>query len=67
MPHGDPPARAPRIVVTLAVTEDQAEPRLGVLRNELYVAAVARHGATPVPLRPADSLDRKAASHRRAP
>ena len=60
MRPGDPPLRAPRIVVTLAVTDDQGEPRLGVLRNERYVAAVSRHGATPIPLdarTPADVRD----------
>jgi putative glutamine amidotransferase len=50
MSHGDPSPRAPRIVVTLAVPDDQAEPDLAVRRNDLYVAAVARHGAVPVRL-----------------
>jgi putative glutamine amidotransferase len=50
MSHGDPSPRPPRIVVTLAVPGDQAEPDLSVRRNDLYVAAVARHGAVPVRL-----------------
>ena len=43
-------ATAPRIVVTLAVAADQEHPDLAAGRNDLYVAAMARHGATPVPL-----------------
>ena len=50
MSRHDPSARAPRIVVTLAVPDDQAEPELQVRRNDLYVAALARHGAVPVRL-----------------
>ncbi|MEA2519055.1 MAG: putative glutamine amidotransferase, partial [Chloroflexota bacterium] len=42
--------REPRIVVTLAAPDDQAEPDLAVRRNDLYVAAVARHGAIPIRL-----------------
>jgi putative glutamine amidotransferase len=41
---------APRIVVTLAVAADHAQPDLAARRNDLYVAALARHGADPVPL-----------------
>jgi putative glutamine amidotransferase len=50
MSSPDAPARAPRIVVTLGVPDDQAQPDLAVRRNDLYVAAVARHGAVPVRL-----------------
>jgi len=50
MSSPDAPARAPRIVVTLGVPDGQARPDLAVRRNELYVAAVARHGAVPVRL-----------------
>jgi putative glutamine amidotransferase len=50
MSRHDPSARAPRIVVTLAAPDDQAEPELQVRRNDLYVAALVRHGAVPVRL-----------------
>ena len=40
----------PRIVVTLAVAEEHAQPDLAARRNDLYVAAIARHGAEPVRL-----------------
>ena len=40
----------PRIVVTLAVAEEHAQPDLAARRNDLYVAALARHGAEPVRL-----------------
>jgi len=46
----DASARAPRIVVTLGVPNDQAQHDLAVRRNDLYVAAIARHGAVPVRL-----------------
>ena len=44
---------APRIVVTLAdptLAADPADRAIAARKNELYVASVARHGATPVPL-----------------
>jgi putative glutamine amidotransferase len=44
------PTRVPRIVVTLAVASDQAQPDLAARRNELYVAAIERHGAAAVRL-----------------
>jgi putative glutamine amidotransferase len=50
MNPGDLAAGAPRIVVTLAVPDIQPEPDLAARRNDLYVAAVARHGAIPIPL-----------------
>jgi putative glutamine amidotransferase len=50
MRPGDVPLGAPRIVVTLAVSDVQPEPDLAARRNDLYVAAVARHGAVPIPL-----------------
>jgi putative glutamine amidotransferase len=37
-------------VVTLAVAADHTQPDLAARRNDLYVAALARHGADPVPL-----------------
>jgi putative glutamine amidotransferase len=37
-------------VVTLAVPDEQPEPDLAARRNDLYVAAVARHGAVPIRL-----------------
>lgn len=37
--------RRPRIVVTLAVAERHSRPDLAARRNDLYVDAVARHGA----------------------
>ena len=51
----------PRIVLTLAVAADQERPDLAEARNELYLAAVARHGAVPVRLdarTPAAARDR---------
>jgi putative glutamine amidotransferase len=60
MRPGDVPLGAPRIVVTLAVSDEQPEPDLAARRNDLYVAAVARHGAVPIPLdarTPATVLD----------
>jgi putative glutamine amidotransferase len=50
MRPGDPSALAPRIVVTLAVPDDRPQPDLAARRNDLYVAAMARHGAVPVRL-----------------
>ena len=41
---------SPRIVVTVAVAAEQARPDLAARRNELYLAAIRRHGGTPVPL-----------------
>jgi len=41
---------APRIVVTLAVATDQADPEIAARKNALYLDAVARHGAQAVPL-----------------
>jgi putative glutamine amidotransferase len=46
--------------VTVAVAAEQPRPELAARRNELYLAAVARHGGTPVPLdarTPADLRD----------
>jgi putative glutamine amidotransferase len=54
-------SRAPRIVVTLAVAEEHAQPDLAARRNDLYVAALERHGAEPVRLdarTPAGDRDR---------
>jgi putative glutamine amidotransferase len=48
--NGPPHATAPKIVVTLAVAAEQERPDLAAGRNDLYVAAMARHGAAPVPL-----------------
>jgi putative glutamine amidotransferase len=45
-----PSVGGPRIVVTLAVAGDHAQPDLADRRNDLYVAALARHGAEPVRL-----------------
>jgi putative glutamine amidotransferase len=50
MRSGDRSTRAPRIVVTLAAPDDQPQPELAIRRNDLYVAALARHGAVPVRL-----------------
>jgi putative glutamine amidotransferase len=41
---------APRIVVTLAAAGSHARPEYARQRNDLYLAAVARHGAQPIPL-----------------
>jgi putative glutamine amidotransferase len=41
---------APRIVVTLAVAASQADPEIAERKNRLYLEALARHGARPVPL-----------------
>lgn len=46
----DRPAHPPRIVITLAVAADHAQSDLAERRNELYVAALVRHGAEPVRL-----------------
>jgi len=43
-------AIAPRIVVTLAIAEWHSRPDLAARRNDLYVEAVARHGARVVRL-----------------
>lgn len=43
-----PAQDSPRIVITLAVADEQAQPDLARRRQELYLAAVRRHGATPV-------------------
>src|SRR5437667_3021050 len=44
------PATGPRIVVTVAVAAQQAEPAVAGQKNDLYAAAVARHGAVPIVL-----------------
>lgn len=43
-----PPAKSPRIVITLAVAAEQAPTDLAARRGELYLAALRRHGADPV-------------------
>ena len=48
MSRADPMPRDPRIVVTLAAPDGQSEPDLASRRNDLYVAAVTRHGAIPI-------------------
>lgn len=40
----------PRIVVTVAVPDDQPEPHIASKKNDLYAASVARHGAEPIVL-----------------
>ena len=45
-----PSTDRPRIAVTLAVAADHAQPELAARRNDLYVAAIERHGATAVRL-----------------
>jgi putative glutamine amidotransferase len=45
-----PAAGSPRVVVTLMVAADQPDPDNAARRNRLYLDAVERHGATPVPL-----------------
>jgi putative glutamine amidotransferase len=44
------PVASPRIVITVAVPARQPEPELSERRNALYVAAVSRHGGTPIVL-----------------
>lgn len=44
------PERAPRILVTLMQPSEQVNPATAVLRNALYVDAIARHGAAPIAL-----------------
>ncbi len=57
-----PPARTPRIVVTLMVAADQADPALAARKNALYLGSVARHGAAPIELdATASPAERKAA------
>jgi gamma-glutamyl-gamma-aminobutyrate hydrolase PuuD len=50
MTEQDRAVHRPRIVVTLAAAGDHAQPDLAARRNDLYVAALARHGAEPVRL-----------------
>jgi putative glutamine amidotransferase len=45
-----PRVRSPRIVVTLAAPGDHSRPEYARRRNDLYLAAVSRHGAEPLPL-----------------
>jgi putative glutamine amidotransferase len=59
------PTIAPRIVVTLAIAERHSRPDLAARRNDLYVEALERHGATVVRLDtrvPPDQRDRELAS-----
>ena len=52
----------PTIVVTVAVAARQGEPEIAARKNQLYAAAVARHGATPLVLdATAPAADRAAA------
>jgi putative glutamine amidotransferase len=53
---------APRIVVTLAVAGSHARPEYARQRNDLYLAAVSRHGAQPVPLDATCSMDERDAA-----
>ena len=53
---------APRIVVTVAVAGLQTEPDLAARKNDLYVEAVARHGAMPVVLDATSSRGTRAAA-----
>jgi len=46
----EPTGPRPRIVVTLAVAAEQARPELAARRNELYLAAVTRHGGEAIPV-----------------
>jgi putative glutamine amidotransferase len=58
-------SQRPRIVVTLAVAERHANPDLATRRNDLYVEAVARHGASVVRMDtrvPVDVRDRELAA-----
>jgi putative glutamine amidotransferase len=56
------PSRPPRIVITLPAPAAQREPDLAERKNELYVAAVVRHGGAAVPLdATASALERTAA------
>jgi putative glutamine amidotransferase len=52
MLRGMPPAagRSPRIVVTLAAPEHDADPVLAARKNALYVDSITRHGGTAIPL-----------------
>jgi putative glutamine amidotransferase len=50
MTEQDRAVHRPRIVVTLAAAGDHAQPDLAARRNDLYVAALARHRAEPVRL-----------------
>ena len=58
-----PPASAPRIVITVAVADRQAEPELAARRNALYAAAIERHGGEPIVL---DATSDEATPGRRA-
>lgn len=60
MPHAA--SRPPRIVVTLGDAAGTSDPAIAARRNGLYLAALERHGAAPVPLDPhAPPEDRLAA------
>jgi len=50
----------PRIVVTVTDVSRQAVPELGRRRNELYTAAIARHGAEPIVLDAASTAGERA-------
>jgi putative glutamine amidotransferase len=59
------PTRSPRIVVTLAIAERHSRPDLAARRNDLYVEAVERHGASVIRMDssvPVDIRDRAFAS-----
>ena len=61
----EPWDRSPRIVVTLAEPHERSRPDLVVRRNDLYVAAIEKHGATAVRLdtrTPVDERDAALAS-----
>jgi putative glutamine amidotransferase len=54
----------PRIIITVAVATRQAEPGIARQKNELYAAAVSRHGAAPLLLdATASTAERAAAFH----
>jgi putative glutamine amidotransferase len=54
-----PAAGSPRVVVTLMVAADQPDPDNAARRNRLYLDAVERHGATPVPLDASATADER--------
>jgi putative glutamine amidotransferase len=57
-----PPARPPRIVVTLMVAAAQAEPVLAARKNALYVDSVVRHGAAAIALDATASAETRGAA-----
>jgi putative glutamine amidotransferase len=57
-----PASAIPRIVVTVADAASAADPELAARRNDLYVAALGRHGAAVLPLSAAAPASERSAA-----